>query len=1009
MAETIQATGRIVFHKLPESTKTYIRYSDDGGKSFTAAKPWVEPLIKEVCPSSDGFRMGAYTVNAEVGTPYTKMYEVKDNRICNVELAPCKGPFAYSVSDGYSLFFLFYNSDKTYNGKYEGWLTASGEIDDHGQAYIAICLKRNDDASITDVNTFFSTSNPSVLCGEYGNGRNIITGYGSRVKEINLNNGLNQVFRIASINKAVGGHIVQMSCKIEFINCEISDKSQYWAQANNTNEWGWGYGAPYGSIVANGVVDYHWASSLKNATKDGVLDIRFDYIKGTVRISEPCVTIGDTRYPYSPAPEDQQFGLTPGRYMGVAVSDKPYPPMLVEDYTWQEVKGRGVTSITKYFTLTNSAAVKPTGAGSLTTPTMTAENRYLWCKEVTQYDDGQSITGDWYITGVFGEQGPSGSDAISIQLDKQSIIVDTDNNGQVGAEQLKEAYATLFGFKGATKQSTYNTKLIGTSMGITARLGLVTVDSGSYMRVYVDAVGIDPTTSMAYGSGWIDVETSLWGGSFKTRIPVGTNIHKSFAKFKVDNDSAIKNITASVETAKQDAITGAKNYTDGRFQILGDAITSKVSQTEYNANNTEVKRQLSEITQTADNIRLSVSSRGGANLLSDAGFVHGLTPFGNLYRWRGTEFMTIEENGANGMHSVDINCSGLTKRTDVGTLWKIQAEYSGDYTFSFYSRCLGQGDDALGEVNVLDAEDNRIKGFYSAPLTHTDWGRNEIHVEIPEDFVIDGKKVVTIQCTFYVMQNGHYQFSCPQLERGTVATAFSLSQQDRLTELGIYDDRIEAKTNKFNFTGLDGFPYIQVLHDDYGIPHLIFYKPDHTIGIDYGWNGIKEMISQTTPASWSNPFKLYSSNGFNSNNVISLSNGFNAYKYTASRAVNNGNMVLGSDGDFDDKWYDNNPAINPVNYQFIVYLSDPANLVPDGTYYQLGDGFKVTQSGVGAEFTSIDVYPLFIVSFQSGKKTSMSSAGYVKMAGTSGTLYQKFTDYQAILRTRVDNYHITKQ
>lgn len=38
----IQARGRVTFHKIQEPSYTFLRYSDDGGKTFTPAKPWVE-------------------------------------------------------------------------------------------------------------------------------------------------------------------------------------------------------------------------------------------------------------------------------------------------------------------------------------------------------------------------------------------------------------------------------------------------------------------------------------------------------------------------------------------------------------------------------------------------------------------------------------------------------------------------------------------------------------------------------------------------------------------------------------------------------------------------------------------------------------------------------------------------------------------------------------------------------------------------------------------------------
>ena len=48
---------------------------------------------------------------------------------------------------------------------------------------------------------------------------------------------------------------------------------------------------------------------------------------------------GETATPWSPAPEDQQLGTTPGKYLGTLVWDKPYPSMDTSAYTWSEVQG----------------------------------------------------------------------------------------------------------------------------------------------------------------------------------------------------------------------------------------------------------------------------------------------------------------------------------------------------------------------------------------------------------------------------------------------------------------------------------------------------------------------------------------------------------------------------------------------------------------------------------------------------------------------------------------------
>ena len=51
-------------------------------------------------------------------------------------------------------------------------------------------------------------------------------------------------------------------------------------------------------------------------------------------VADLMITQGSEPYDYTPAPEDQQFGLTPGLYLGIASWDKPYPPLDPQMYQW---------------------------------------------------------------------------------------------------------------------------------------------------------------------------------------------------------------------------------------------------------------------------------------------------------------------------------------------------------------------------------------------------------------------------------------------------------------------------------------------------------------------------------------------------------------------------------------------------------------------------------------------------------------------------------------------------
>ena len=51
-------------------------------------------------------------------------------------------------------------------------------------------------------------------------------------------------------------------------------------------------------------------------------------------VADLMITQGSEPYDYAPAPEDQQFGLTSGTYLGIASWDRPYPPLDPQMYQW---------------------------------------------------------------------------------------------------------------------------------------------------------------------------------------------------------------------------------------------------------------------------------------------------------------------------------------------------------------------------------------------------------------------------------------------------------------------------------------------------------------------------------------------------------------------------------------------------------------------------------------------------------------------------------------------------
>lgn len=186
-----------------------------------------------------------------------------------------------------------------------------------------------------------------------------------------------------------------------------------------------------------------------------------DGVEAELYVRNFQLTKGDKPCPYIPSPEDQHLGTTPGKYLGVAVWDKPYPPMDTSAYSWSEVQGK------------------------------------------------------------------AGADAVSVSLSTELITVDTDDNGAVPPAALNNAYADVQAYRG-NNPTAVTAKVVRTSApGIGA---MAEAD-----RIKITSIGVDPSTGYAYGSGYVDIEAIVAGTPYPLRLFVGTNLHKLTSKWVQDN------------------------------------------------------------------------------------------------------------------------------------------------------------------------------------------------------------------------------------------------------------------------------------------------------------------------------------------------------------------------------------------------------------------------------------------------------------------------------------------
>lgn len=495
----IQARGRVTFHKIQDPSYTFLRYSNDGGKTFTPAKPWVET-------------------------------------------------------------------------------------------------------------------------GEYGNGRNLLNGI---PREVSFST--QKDFTVGPIGKVLVGSRYAVSFDVE--NSESQNAvgdvlfwSQTWKSviivhfvADNTERH-----VEFSFVMPNWV---------ENGSNSGFrARFRKTSGSGTVTVSKAKLEIGDTATDWSPAPEDQQFGTTPGKYLGTLVWDKPYPSPDTADYTWSEAQGRdgnGIVSMRRMFAVGVSPTVEPTGY-SETAPQMTPDKRYLWAYDIITYTDGTSTQTKHAVIGVYGEagkngkdgtngeNGKAGSDAVSVLLSTELITVDTDDNGAVPPEALNNAYADVQAYRG-NNPTAVTANVIGTSNpGIGAK--------AEADRIKITSIGVDPSTGYAYGSGYVDIDAIVAGTPYPLRLFVGTNLHKLTSKWVQDN----KNFKSELGDLQKD-YNGNKSTWNSRIEQNARAITQRVEQTIYNADTGEMRKNIAEVKATAGRISAKVSERPERtyNLLKDTKTLHG--------------------------------------------------------------------------------------------------------------------------------------------------------------------------------------------------------------------------------------------------------------------------------------------------------------------------------------------------------------------------------------------------
>lgn len=390
-----------------------------------------------------------------------------------------------------------------------------------------------------------------------------------------------------------------------------------------------------------------------------------------------------------------------------------------------------------------------------------------------------------------------GQDALSFLAKPSTIFVDANANGQVDNASLANATASVSVMMG---DATLPIKDISVSSQ-QAITSTVTKDTDR-ATVHITSVG----TGTALTSGQVAVTLSVMVGDkivpYVGFIDVVTTTHKVTAEIVKDN----KQITQSVK----DLATHVGNYqtqTEATLTTLSGAISSKVSQMEYNKDKQEQSKRETEIRQTIDGITLSVRNKG--NLLKGTGFRNKNTlpeltggamssdsdyygSHGTIHAPMSTE-STVRNTGMRYLVERNSLESGRTYTFSVSVLVKEVASLSNIFIQTAYLKA--------DKTSVSIKQDTWNSGFVAGS-----WRR--VSSTFTPDFS-QAPECKYVELTCALASTGEVWFAEPQLEIGEVTTPWTPNVYDaddnlQATALELANRKIVATADNFVVRNNDG-------------------------------------------------------------------------------------------------------------------------------------------------------------------------------------------------------------
>lgn len=853
----VKATARATFYKREKGSYTFLRYSNDGGQTFTAADPAkvaaLPPYPKCIIPQTSNYwEAGKYS--------QTDGSKVDDSAYMRTkELAAIEGDKTYVVKTNSAgtknMMMCIYDASKVFL-RYVELADNSMLTTLSGDAYIGCFgnvtlnnFQNNFYAQINTVNSFC----PAIFEPYKADGRNLLLATNQRIANPNYPT---MIYKMAmpiiageKVTITLHGHCSTTYFSVYNSGGEVSLPLK--VQGENTHAITnlWPIQSTY--ITANNRVNIYAIPN--NNLESTIDDIKIEY--------------GDTYTGYTPAQEDVLFGTTEGEYMGTLVWDKPYPSNNPADYTWGKVKGetgKGISGVTEYYQINNSATTAPT-SWLTTPPAVTAANRYLWNYEKITYTDGTSTDTQKRVVGVYGDTGKGISSVTNYYLATTAGSGVTTSTGgwTTSVQAVTAANRYLWNYEVISytdgTSTTVAPHIIGVwgdtgpqgpkgDQGIQGQTGAAGKDAVT-VRLVPDKVVVDTdtgghvtaaqlanavTTVEAYkggaacaftigtpsassGIGYTKTTTQVTVASISDDPSTGYAYGSGYVDIPVTVDGVVYTVRLTVETnihkvvatLKQTAteitasvssltqtVDSNKTTTDARIAVAEGKINTNVTEV------SGLKTRMSNVEQTAEGISMTVGEKMLAgNMLTGTLFRREEEVTWNNPAYKGVISTAVQLGGVNSVYLE----SSSTTQVSKGVMWeKIPVTAGKTYNMSFWYRtpdAASNGNFTI-EVRAYKADGTQAAVFrplvnWQLPIPANDmWQLYQGSVTVDTD-------VASVNVLFYLVTKGKMYIARPMLIEGSYV-GWQRSEQDYDYIGGNLLDETKMLVKRGNLTGIIG-------------------------------------------------------------------------------------------------------------------------------------------------------------------------------------------------------------